>query len=85
MRIVTVAELASQADTLVPHVAEAGPIIVTEDGRPAAVVLRLSEDEFEDYLLTRNEGLKADLEQAYAECLAGAGRPAAELLAGLSE
>jgi len=46
--------------------------------------VELSDDELEDYAVARNKELQRELDQAYAECLAGVGRPAAELLAELS-
>ena len=44
----------------------------------------VTEDELEDHLLARNPELQAELDRAYAEYLAGAGRPAADLLEELS-
>jgi prevent-host-death family protein len=84
MRVVTVDDLGRDAAHIVRRLDEGGPVIVVDEGRPAALVLRLTEDELEDHLLARNPELQAELDQAYAECLAGVGRPAAELLAELS-
>jgi hypothetical protein len=85
MRFVTVDDLGRNAVAIVRGLTEAGSVIVTDDGKPAAVVLRLTEDEAEDYLLSRNESLKRELEEAYEECLQGVGRPAADLLAELPD
>jgi len=85
MRFVTLEDLDRDATAIVRELEEAGPVIVMEDGKPAAVVLPLTEDEVEDYLLSRNDDLKRELAEAYLECLQGAGRPAADLLAELTD
>jgi PHD/YefM family antitoxin component YafN of YafNO toxin-antitoxin module len=84
MRFVTMDDLGRKAAHLMRGLGDTGPLIVMDDGKPAALVVELSDDELEDYAVARNKELQRELDQAYAECLAGVGRPAAELLAELS-
>jgi len=84
MRFVTMDDLGRKAANLMRGLEDTGPLIVMDEGRPAALVVGLTDDELEEYAIARNEDLQRELDQAYAECLAGAGRPASELLAELS-
>ncbi len=85
MRVVTVAELERNVSAVLREMDDTGSIIVTSEGRPAAVLMRLSEDDLEDYLLSKNVELADELAQAFEECLRGAGRPARDLLEELAE
>jgi prevent-host-death family protein len=80
MRFVSIAELKNKASEVLREVGEGENVIVTRHGKPAAVLISVSEDDFEDWAIELNPRLRHELDAAYAECLAGAGRPAEEVL-----
>jgi len=78
-------DLERDAAQIVRRLEDGGPVVVVDEGRPAGLLLRLTDDELEEHLLARNESLQAELDRAFAECLEGVGRPAADVLRELSE
>jgi PHD/YefM family antitoxin component YafN of YafNO toxin-antitoxin module len=47
--------------------------VVTKKGRPAAVLLSLTDDELEDLILSRSPKMRAILDQAWEDIQAGRG------------
>jgi prevent-host-death family protein len=48
-------------------------VVVTKKGRPAAVLLSLSDDELEDLILSRSPKMRAILDKAWEDIQAGRG------------
>ncbi len=78
-RFVTIAELKNRASEVLRRVRGGERVIVTRHGKPTALILPLDEDTIEEWALENNPALVAELEQAYRECLEGAGRPLSEV------
>jgi prevent-host-death family protein len=75
MRIASVAEIASDFAVYL-KASEQGPIVVTRDGKPVAVLLRTADrEDLERLLMGHSAKLQAILERARKRFRAGAGIP----------
>jgi prevent-host-death family protein len=73
MRIASVADVKAQFSAYV-KASEQGPVVVTRNGKPAAVILAVSdEEELERLMMAHSPRLRAILEAARQRIQAGAG------------
>jgi prevent-host-death family protein len=78
MKIASVAEVGSQFNAFV-EASESGPIVVTREGKPVAVLVGIDdEDEVERLLMAYSPQLRAILDKSRQSIREGRGIPAAE-------
>jgi len=68
MKFANVRELKNKTSEILRK-AEKEDVVITSQGKPRAIISRLSEEDFEDYLLERSPVLLKALEQAREEYL----------------
>ena len=68
MKFANVRELKNKTSEIL-KLAEKEEVIVTSRGKPTAIIKRISEEDFEDYLLENNPKFLAALEKAREEYL----------------
>jgi prevent-host-death family protein len=83
---VGIRELGRNPSRVIAHLAEFGePVIITDRGRPVAVLTPVDEAEVEDFILTHAEQFIEDREHADRALAAGATYALPEVLAELDE
>jgi prevent-host-death family protein len=79
MTITPVSDIKAQFSTYLRKSQREGPVVITEDGKPVAVLLAVtSEDELERLLMAHSPELRAILNQGRKEIKAGMGIPSDE-------
>ena len=81
MRFATVAQLKNQTSELIRSAQDGETVVITKHGKPEAVMVRIREEDLEDWVLAHSPAVKAELDRLYAECLAGEAIPVEELFA----
>jgi prevent-host-death family protein len=81
MRFATVAQLKNKTSDILRSTQDGETVIITKRGKPEAVMVRIREEDLEDWVLAHSPAVKAELDQLYAECVAGEAIPVEELLA----
>jgi len=71
MKVASPVELKNQAGRLLRRVMKGEPVIVTFRGKPAAALLPLRVDQFEDILLERSPKLRRLIREAEKDVSAG--------------
>lgn len=66
MKFANVRELKNKTSEILRS-AEKEAVIITSKGKPRAIITAISEEDFEDYLLEKSEGLHDMLAEAQAE------------------
>jgi prevent-host-death family protein len=83
MRIASVADVKAHFSAYL-RASEQGPVVITRNGKPAGVLLSVSdEDELERLVMAHSPRLRAILQDARRRIEAGAGIPSDEFWAGV--
>jgi len=83
---VGIRELGRNPSKIIAHIVEAGrPVIVTNQGRPVAVLVPVDEAEVEDFILTHAEEYVRDRELADLALASGATHALTDVLAELDD
>jgi prevent-host-death family protein len=78
MRIAPLAEVKARLSTYVEQAQREGPVVITRNGRPVAVLLvPVSDEDLEDLLLSRSPRFQAMLARSQQSVAAGQGLPEA--------
>ena len=80
VRFASIADLKNKTSELVRSAGEGKPVVITKRGQPTAVLMHMSEDELEDWIIENSPKVREELDRLYAQCLEGAGVPIEELL-----
>jgi len=80
MKFTNVRELKLDTKKVLEMAGEGEDVVVTYRGKPKVVIKKLTEDEFEDYVLANHPEIRRDIEEAYKECLEGKATEAQALL-----
>lgn len=67
MKFASSRELKINANALLRKVQRGDDVVITQYGKPAAVLVRVSEDELEEFLVMRHPKLFRELQEAYQE------------------
>lgn len=79
MRIVSLAEVKPRLSAFVEQAATDGPIVITRNGRAAAVLIApVDDDDLEEILVSRSRRVRELLEQSEKDVLAGNVKPKVE-------
>lgn len=75
-------ELKEATDSLSDYTRKAlkEPVVVTRQGKPVAVLRSLTEDEWEDFVVSTDPGFVALIERSRARYKAGTGIPLADVM-----
>jgi prevent-host-death family protein len=85
MRFATVRMLKNQTSEMLRTAAKGRDVVITSHGRPVAVLRGLSEDEIEDYVLSRHPALRQSIEEAWRHYQKNGGFSADEILRDLQK
>ena len=78
MRIAPMAEVKARLSAFVEQAQSEGPVVITRNGRPVAVLLvPVSDEDLEDLLLSRSPRFQAMLARSQQSIAAGQGLPEA--------
>jgi prevent-host-death family protein len=76
MRIVPLADAKARLSAYVDQCADEGPVIITRNGRPVAVLLApVDEDDLDQLMLTRSKRFQSLLNRSRRSIAAGKGLP----------
>ncbi len=84
MPFVSVKELHDRTSEILRIVAD-GPVFVTRNGKPVAVIRGLSEEELEDLVMLGEPMFKNSLDEAFADLAAGRVVPLDEAIAATED
>lgn len=79
MRFAGVRELKNRASELLRRAAAGEKVLITSNGKPLAMLLGLSEDDLEDFVLVHHPDLRRELAEAYREYKANGGVSLSEM------
>lgn len=85
MKFATVRVLKNQTSEMLRTAAQGKDVVITSHGRPVAVLRGLSEDEIEDYVLSRHPALRKSIEDAWRHYQKHGGFSADEVLKHLQK
>ena len=80
MKFATVRNLKNQTSAMLRLAAQATDVLITSHGKPVAVLYGLGEEDLEDYVLSRHEGLRQSIEDADRDYQKRGGIPLVEAL-----
>jgi prevent-host-death family protein len=79
MRVAPVSDIKTQFSSFLRRSRQEGPVVITENGKPVAVLLAVTdEDELERVLMAHSPELRAILNKGKEQIRAGMGIPADE-------
>ncbi len=81
MTFANVRELRLNTAKILEETDRGGHVFITYRGKPRAVILRITEDEIEDFVLLNHPKFKKQIEQAYKESFEGKGTDLDEMIA----
>lgn len=81
MVFANVRELRLNTAKILEEIDRGGHVFITYRGKPRAVILRITEDEIEDFVLLNHPKFKKKIEEAYKESLEGKGTSLDEMIA----
>ena len=67
MRFASIRELSSGTSQLLKEVENEDAVIITKFGKPRYLLIEISEDEIEDFILSKHYNLERDFERALTE------------------
>jgi prevent-host-death family protein len=85
MKFATVRNLKNQTSEMLRLAAKGTDVLITSHGKPVAVLHGLGEEDLEDYVLNRHQGLRQSIEDADREYRKKGGVPLAEVMKQLRE
>ena len=80
MKFATVRNLKNQTSAMLRLAAEGTDVLITSHGKPVAVLSGLGEEDLEDYVLSRHQGLRQSIEAADRDYQKRGGIPLADAL-----
>lgn len=80
MKFATVRELSSGTSQLLKKIEKNDAVIITKFGKPRYLLVEITEDEIEDFILAKHYGLEKDFENAREELRKGKTSSRAALL-----
>ena len=80
MKFATVRNLKNQTSAMLRLAAKGTDVLITSHGKPVAVLYGLGEEDLEDYVLSRHEGLRQSIEDADRDYQKRGGIPLVEAL-----
>ena len=85
MKFATVRNLKNQTSEMLRLAAKGTDVLITSHGKPVAVLYGLVEEDLEDYVLSRHEGLRQSIEDADRDYQKRGGVPLAKALKQLKK
>lgn len=85
MKFATVRNLKNQTSEMLRLAAEGTDVLITSHGKPVAVLHGLVQEELEDYVLERHQGLRQSIEDADLEYRKKGGVPLATIIKRLKK
>ena len=83
MKFANVRTLKNQTSSMLRLVAGGDDVVITSHGKPVAVLRKMTEEDMEDYVLSRHPRLRASIEAADREARKKGGVPLEEVIRGL--
>jgi antitoxin (DNA-binding transcriptional repressor) of toxin-antitoxin stability system len=83
MKFANVRTLKNQTSEMLRHAAGGDDVIITSHGKPVAVLRKMTEEDMEDYVLSRHPAIRASIEASHREVLKKGGIPLEEVIRGL--
>jgi len=85
MKFANVRTLKNQTSQMLRFAAGGDDVIITSHGKPVAVLRKLTEEDMEDYVLSRHPAMRASIEAADRDYRKKGGTPLEEVIRGLKE
>ena len=67
MIFANVRELKAKASEYIRQAQRTGGVVVTSHGKPAAALIPLNDETFDDYVLEHHKGIRQSIEKAFSE------------------
>jgi antitoxin (DNA-binding transcriptional repressor) of toxin-antitoxin stability system len=80
MKFANVRTLKNQTSEMLRHAAGGNDVIITSHGKPVAVLRKMTEEDMEDYVLSRHPAIRASIEASHREVLAKGGIPLGDVI-----
>lgn len=80
MKFANVRTLKNQTSEMLRHAAGGNDVVITSHGKPVAVLMKLTEEDMEDYVLSHHPAIRASIEASHREVLAKGGIPLEEVI-----
>ena len=80
MKFANVRALKNQTSEMLRLAAGGDDVIITSHGKPVAVLRKLTEEDMEDYVLSRHPAIRASIEASHREVLKKGGIPLEEVI-----
>ena len=85
MQFINIRELSRSPSKYVKLANEKEDIVITKNGHPCALLMKINDDELEDFILTKHFDLENEFETAKQEYLSGRTTNVRNLLNGINK